>query len=171
MDQPRHLHLNSVSVKTVDHGLFFQSSSSLHLKSFCDLDLYALSWHTMISQGYCIFVEDSLISWKSKKQVIISRSSAEAKHHSMASTSCEMTWLLSLLADMHINHPALSFCDNQATLHSAQNPIYHEETMHMEIDYHLIREKIQREILKTLHLTTRNQLGTFSLNQWVLFIS
>ena len=46
-----------------------------------------------------MFLGDSLVSWKSKKQSIVSRSLAETEYKVMALTICEMTWLLALLKD------------------------------------------------------------------------
>jgi hypothetical protein len=101
------------------------------------------------------------VSWKSKKQQIVSRSSAEAKYQALASTCYELMWLSSLLKDFRIPHPqaALLFYDSQSALHIAANPVYHERTKHIEIDCHLIREKIQFGLIRTLHLSSQNQLA------------
>ena len=61
-----------------------------------------------------MFLGDALVSWKSKKQSIVSRSSVEAEYRAMATTTCESTWILHLLQDLHVKHdkPALMYCDN-----------------------------------------------------------
>ena len=82
---------------------------------------------------------------RSKKQGTVSRSSAEAEYHFIATTTCELVWLLQLLEDLNVNHskPALFYCDNQAAIHIAANPVFHEHSKLVEIDCHLIWEKIQ----------------------------
>jgi hypothetical protein len=67
----------------------------------------------------------------------------------MAACSCELTWLFSLLRDFHIDHshPVLLFCNSKAALHIAANPIFHERTKHIDIDYHLVCDKIQQGLL------------------------
>lgn len=61
------------------------------------------------------------MSWKSKKQTVVARLSAEAEYRAVAQTICEVTWILGLLKEMYVQHkdPVLMFCDNQAALHIA----------------------------------------------------
>ena len=98
---------------------------------------------------------------KSKKQVTVSRSSAEAEYRSMAATACELTWLRYLLQDLQVPHrqPATLLCDNKAALYIAANQFYHERTKHIELDCHTVREKIQNGEIKTTHVKTQFQVA------------
>ena len=84
------------------------------------------------------------MSWKSKKQNVVARSSAESEYRAMATVTCELVWLKQSLGELKfgkIDQMEL-VCDNQAALHIASNPVFHERTKHIEIDYHFVREKI-----------------------------
>ncbi|KAK4391480.1 Retrovirus-related Pol polyprotein from transposon RE1 [Sesamum angolense] len=83
--------------------------------------------------------------YKTKKQSTVSRSTTEAEYRSMGVVASELTWIGYLLDDLHIppSAPIPFYCDNKATLHIVENPVFHEQTKHLEIDCHLIRDKFK----------------------------
>ncbi|GKC29946.1 ribonuclease H-like domain-containing protein [Tanacetum coccineum] len=111
--------------------------------------------------GFINFMGNSAITWKSKKQSVVSRSSAEAEYRALASVTCEVMWLLNLFKDLEIKTdiPVSLFYDNKAAIQIASNPVFHERTKHIEIDLHFIREKIVSGLIKPLKIEYANQLA------------
>lgn len=95
--------------------------------------------------GYAIYLGQSLISWKPKKQSTISKSSAEAEYRTMGYTSAELQWIKYILEDLQIVHtqPSILYTDSKAAFFIAHNPALHEKTKPIQIDFHYIREKIK----------------------------
>nr|GEW81891.1 hypothetical protein [Tanacetum cinerariifolium] len=98
--------------------------------------------------GYCIFFNNCFISWKSKKQATLSKSSTESEYRAMGSSTCEIRWIIKILNDFKIKVtlPVSLYCDNESAIQIANNPDFHERTKHFEIDVHFIREKIAKGV-------------------------
>ncbi|XP_014499247.1 uncharacterized protein LOC106760308 [Vigna radiata var. radiata] len=133
-------------------GLFFSSDSPIHLKAFNDSDWETCPNTRRSTTGFCAFLRSSLVSWKSKKQKTVSRSSTEAKYRALAATTCEIQWIKYLLDDLEVleaGTPAL-YCDNKSARHIAHNKSFHERAKHIKLDCHVVREKVQANLLHLL---------------------
>lgn len=144
-----------------DRGLFFSESSDLILKAFADTD-----WGTYLDSrrsvsGFCIFLGGSRISWKSKKQSVVSRSSTKAEYQSLANATCDLLWLHQLLNAFKITMKlsVTLYCDSKSALHLASNLMFHERTKHVELDCNTTQDRMKSGFLNTLHVTSANNLA------------
>lgn len=99
--------------------------------------------------GYIVLLGSSPTSWKSKKWPAISKSSLETEYRAVAHATVDVTWLVMLLTELGTPNLQLVaiHCDNQSALHIARNPVFHERTKHIDIDYHLTREKLMKGLI------------------------
>jgi len=142
-------------------GILLNDSSSVKLQVFCDVD-WAACPHTRRSvSGFIVFMCQSPISWKSKKQQTVSLSSAEAEYRSMRRVCAELAWLSRLLHELGIEDitPISLKCDNQASIYIAKNPVYHERKKHIDLDCHFVREKLLEGLVSLTHVPTKEQLA------------
>ena len=139
----------------------FPSSSSLELRAYSDANWDSDIYDRKSTTGYCVFLGDSLISWKSKKQDVVSRSSTESEYRAMAIATCEIVWLRWLLADMgvHISQPTPLYCDNESAIMIAKNSVFHERTKHIEIDCHFTRHHLQKGTISLPYVPSSLQIA------------
>ncbi|XP_017982421.1 PREDICTED: uncharacterized mitochondrial protein AtMg00810-like [Theobroma cacao] len=108
-------------------GLLLHSQSNLQIQAYSDSDWASCPNTRKSVTGYALFLENSMVSWKAKKQSVVARSSVEAEYRSMATTSCEIIWLKSLLAEFGIcqTNAIKLYCDNQFAIYISKNPMFH----------------------------------------------
>ncbi|XP_057505369.1 uncharacterized mitochondrial protein AtMg00810-like [Actinidia eriantha] len=140
-------------------GLMFRKQATRNVEVFVDADWAGCLNDRRSTSGYCSFVFGNLVTWRSKKQPVVARSSAEAELRSTALGICEALWLKQLLEELHIpqQSPIIIWCDNKAAISISHNPVHHDRTKHVEIDRHFIKEKIDEGILKISYVPTTQQ--------------
>ncbi|XP_026440307.1 uncharacterized protein LOC113339215, partial [Papaver somniferum] len=86
--------------KNHGQGILLRSDSTLSLQGWCDSDWASCPLTRRSLTGWFVCLGNSPVSWKTKKQPTVSRSSAEAEYRSMAAATCELKWLKQLLGDL-----------------------------------------------------------------------
>jgi hypothetical protein len=167
MAAPRSLHYAAVLrilrylKGTLFHGLHFSSQSSLTLQAYSDADWAEDPIDRRSTTGYCFLLDDSLISWRSKKQSVVARSSTEAEYRALADTTAELLWLRWLLQDLGIDYSTAVpiHCDNRSAIQIAHNDVFHERTEHIEIDCHFDRHHLLQGTLQLRSVSSQDQLA------------
>ncbi|GAV77753.1 hypothetical protein CFOL_v3_21223 [Cephalotus follicularis] len=102
-------------------GLVYRDYGHRRVEGFSDADWAGSPVDRRSTTGYCVFVGGNLVSWKSKKQSVVARSSAESEYRAMAHTTCELMWVRQLLTEIGFTEasPMQLWCDNQAAIRIA----------------------------------------------------
>ena len=141
-------------------GLWFKKNNHLNVEGYCDADWASCLDDRRSTSGYCTFVGGNLVSWRSKKQPVVSRSTAEAEYRAMSVCLSEMLWVKNLLSELKLWEGSLRlWCDNKSAINIANNPVQHDRTKHVEIDRFFIKERLDDGTLKLYHIASGEQLA------------
>jgi hypothetical protein len=144
---------------TTSHGLHLRASAELDVTAYSDADWAGCPGTRRSTSGFCVFLGASLVSWSSKRQPTVSRSSTEAEYQAVAKAASECIWLRQLLGELHchIAKATVAYCDNVSAAYMCSNPVHHKRTKHIELDIHFVRERVQLGDLRVLHVLTDQQ--------------
>ncbi|GKE74395.1 ribonuclease H-like domain-containing protein, partial [Tanacetum coccineum] len=146
---------------TLAYGLQLFSSSTTDLVAYSDADWAGCPTTRRPTSGYCVFLGNNLLSWSSKRQPTLSRSSAEAEYRGVANVVAETCWLRNLLHELHtpLSSATLVYCDNVSVVYLSCNSVQHQRTKHIEIDIHLVRDLVVAGQVRVLHVPSRYQFA------------
>ena len=110
---------------------------------------------------FAIFLGSNLISWRARKQPTVSRSSTEAEYKAVANAIAEIMWIQTLLKQIGVPCPAAAklWCDNIGAKYLSANPVLHAQTKHIEVDYHFVRERVNKKLLEIDYVPTDDQVA------------
>ena len=146
---------------TVGLGITFKKQGNLNLLIYTDSDFGGSLIDRKSTTGYCTFLGGNLVTWRSKKQNVVSKSSTEAEFRAISKGIDEVLWLRHLLRDLKIlyKEPIRLLCDNQSAIYLAHDPLYHDRVKHVDIDYFYIQEKLENGIIEIKHVGTEDQVA------------
>lgn len=125
---------------TLDYGLFYSSSKEFKLKGYSDSDWAEDLNDQKSTSGYVFFVGNTTFTWSSKKQPIVTLSTCEAEYVVAASCVCHAVWLRNLLKEVGMlqEEATLIHVDNKSTIALAKNPVFHDQSKHIDTRFHFI---------------------------------
>ena len=167
MQAPRAIHLEGVYrvlayiKRAPGKGLLYRRHGHLRIEAYSDSGFAGDKEDRKSHGGYATYVGGNLVTWRSQKQSIVSRSSAEAEYRAMADTTAELLWLRSLLTELGFppGEPMQMYCDNLAATFIASNATFHMRTKHIEIDCQFIRQYVVNGTICTPHVASSHQLA------------
>lgn len=106
-----------------------------------------------------MYLGSNLVSWSSKKQHVVYRSSTKSECRALALGKTEVLWIQALLTELKFKTETtpVMWCDNQSAISLATNPVYHAKTKHIELDIHFIREKIAAKQISISFVPSEDQ--------------
>ena len=142
-------------------GILFKKNDTLALEAYIDTDYAGSIVDRRSTTGYCTFLGGNLVTWRSKKQNVVARLSAELEFRAITQGSCELLWLKIILDDLRIkwDDPMKLYCDNKLAINIAHNPIQHDRTKHIEVDRHFMKEKLEEGVVCMSYVPSEHQLA------------
>ena len=146
---------------TPGKGLMFSKYGHTDVEGYTVANWAGSTTNRHSTSGYFTFVGGNLVTWRSKKQKVVSRSSAEAEYRGMTHGVCELLWLRRLLRDLGFGpkQPMDLYCDNKATIAIAHNLVQHDRTKYVELDRNFIKEKLDVKTVSFPFISSEYQLA------------
>ena len=135
------------------------------LLSYTDADWDGCPDTRQSASNYCVFLKNILVSWPSKRQPTVSRSSAYVEHRGFPKVVSESCWIWNLLLQLHspIQQATLVYCNNVSATYLSSNPVQHQRSKHIKIDIHFVREKVKQGQLLVLHVPFQYQIADINV--------
>ena len=154
-------HLFRYIAGTKDLGCKYTASGELRLPCFSDSDMAGDVDDRKSTTGAHFLLGASLISWQSQKQKVVALSSCEAEYIAAMTSACQGVWLNRLLQDLLVGGGRATTIpvDNKSAIQLCKTPVFHNQSKHIELHFHFIRECIDDGKIYVDHINTGDQLA------------
>jgi hypothetical protein len=165
--EPRRVHL--VAAKnvmrylkgTLEYGICYSRDHDFRLVGYTDSDWDGSVYDRKSTSRCCFSLGSTMTSWKSRKQSNIALSTTEVEYVAACSANCEAILLQKVLKDLFDleMEATVILCDNQSCIKMTENPVFHDNSKHIKIRYHYIRDMVQRRVVKIQYVGTDEQVA------------
>jgi hypothetical protein len=126
---------------TSEYGLWYRQTNEVKFHGFMDVDWAGSPTDRKSTSGGIFSIKSTAVSWYSRKQRSVVLSSVEAKYMEASQDACEAIWMRKILVGLFGSHlePRVVHCDNQSFIKISFNPVFHDRSKHIDIQYHHIR--------------------------------
>ena len=147
---------------TLNYGLMFTADGTdPTLIGYSDADWGGDASTRRSTTGYVFQIQNNTISWCSKRQASVARSTTEAEYMALSLACQEGIWLRRLLSDVQLRQRDAStiFEDNKGAIELAKNPKFHNRTKHIDISYHFVREQVEQNTFSVKYCPSEDMLA------------
>lgn len=142
-------------------GLTIHANSPSTLHAYSDANWARDRDDYLSTTAYIIYLGRNPISWASRKQRTRARSSTEVEYRAIAATAAELLWLRNILTELghSSSQTPVVYSDNAGATYVCANPVFHSKMKHLALDYHFVREQVQKGLLRVSYISAQDQLA------------
>jgi hypothetical protein len=163
---PKESHLTAVKCTiryvndTLLYGIWYSRETNLIVAGYSDADWAGNPDDRKSTSGGCFYMGNNLIAWMSRKQSLISISTAKAEYIVAGSCCTQLLWMKKQLCDYGFTEDTMIInCDNTSAINISKNPVQHSRTKHIDIRHHFLRDLVEFEVVSLSFIPTDNQLA------------
>eukprot|EP00253_Pinus_taeda_P007759 PITA_07759 len=149
--------IDALENKDVDPTLC--RSKDIKLSGFTDADWDGSSVDRKSTSVYCFKFGSGMTSWCSRKQKYVALSSAEVEYMAASTAPREAIWLRKLVVNLFKMEATKIICDNQSCIKLSKNPVFHDQSKHIDIRCHFVKDYVQRGVVQWSYTPTREQVA------------
>jgi hypothetical protein len=149
---------------TTQYGICFNGSSGSSdcaLVGYTDSDYAGDLDHYRSTTGYILFFNNGPVSWCSRRQPSTASSTTQAEYQALSDGSREAAFFMWLLQELGVEskRAVTLFCDNNAAIQLASNPVFRSRTKHINVAYHIVRDYVEAHQIKAERVDTKDNLA------------
>ena len=176
MQSPGKIHCNAVLrimrylKGTLGQRLVFSKGpAKAVLTAFSDADHAGCPDTRRSHSGYAVKVNGTAVAWISRRQRCVALSSCESEYIAICECAKQVVWVRRLLSELGHGQkdPTPIYCDNQAAKALTENPVHHDRTKHVDMQYHYTRDLIENNVVVVSYIPATEEQADILTKEYV----